>query len=104
MEADEEESAWKVLNRVATRGLVTVNVASEANVPRKARKAERKTKEVVQPWNASEVGAFVATTKGDHLFALPLSLMGLRPARFAARGGRTSTWTRPRSASPTPGP
>ncbi|NEC33879.1 hypothetical protein [Streptomyces rubrogriseus] len=80
MEADEEESAWKALNRVATRGLVTVNVASEANVPRKARKAERKTKEVVQPWNASEVGAFVATMKGDHLFALPLSLMGLRPA------------------------
>ncbi|MFI8949660.1 hypothetical protein ACIGO6_24425 [Streptomyces sp. NPDC053750] len=60
---------------------MTVNVASEVHVPLKARKAERKTKAVVQPWNASEVGAFVAVMKGDRLFApLPLSLMGLRPA------------------------
>ncbi|MEU0992907.1 hypothetical protein [Streptomyces olivaceus] len=93
------------LNRAVTRGLVTVNVASEVHIPLKARKTERKTKEVVQPWNASEVGAFVAAMKSDRLFApLLLSLTGLRPARSAACGGRTSTWTRPRSASPTPGP
>jgi integrase len=69
------------LNRAVTRGLVTVNVASEVHIPLKARKAERKTKEVVQPWNASEVGAFVVATKSDRLLApLLLSLMGLRPA------------------------
>ncbi|WP_306416629.1 MULTISPECIES: molybdopterin dinucleotide binding domain-containing protein [unclassified Streptomyces] len=45
-----------------------------------ARKAERKTKEVVQPWNSSEVGSFVAAMKGDRLFAPLLPLMGLRPA------------------------
>ncbi|MFF5533438.1 tyrosine-type recombinase/integrase [Streptomyces cinerochromogenes] len=69
------------LNRAVTRGLVTVNVGSEVHIPLKARKAERKTKAVVQPWNASEVGAFVAAMKGDRLYApLLLSLMGLRPA------------------------
>jgi integrase len=69
------------LNRAVTRGLVTVNVASEVHIPLKARKAERKTKAVVQPWNASEVGAFVAVMKVDRLYApLLLSLMGLRPA------------------------
>lgn len=31
-------------------------------------------------WNASEVGAFDAAMKGDRLFALLLSVMGLRPA------------------------
>lgn len=47
----------------------------------KARKVERKTKEVAQPWNASEVGAFVAAMKSDPVFAtLLLSLTGLRPA------------------------
>ncbi|MGW4025212.1 hypothetical protein [Streptomyces sp. NPDC005009] len=69
------------LNRAVTRGLVTVDVTGEVRIPLKARKAERKTKEVVQPWNASEVGAFVAAMKSDRLFApLLLSLMGLRPA------------------------
>ncbi|MFE7964778.1 tyrosine-type recombinase/integrase [Streptomyces cellulosae] len=69
------------LNRAVTRGLVPVNVASEVHIPLKARKAERRTKEVVQPWNASEVGAFVAAMKSDRLFApLLLSVMGLRPA------------------------
>jgi integrase len=69
------------LNRAVTRRLVTVNVASEVHIPLKARKAERKTKAVVQPWNATEVGAFVAAMKGDRLYApLLLSLMGLRPA------------------------
>ncbi|MFJ8464029.1 site-specific integrase [Streptomyces swartbergensis] len=69
------------LNRALTRRLVTVNVASEVHIPLKARKAERKTKTVVQPWNATEVGAFVGAMKGDRLYApLLLSLMGLRPA------------------------
>ncbi|MFD0318218.1 hypothetical protein [Streptomyces flavalbus] len=71
----------EALNRAVTRGLVTVDVASEVHIPLKARKAERKTKEVVQPRNASEVGAFVAAMKSDRLFApLLLSLMGLRMA------------------------
>ena len=69
------------LNRAVTRRLVTVNVASEVHIPLKARKAERKTKAVVQPWNATEVGAFMTAMKGDRLYApLLLSLMGLRPA------------------------
>ncbi|MET9559974.1 MULTISPECIES: tyrosine-type recombinase/integrase [Streptomyces] len=69
------------LNRAVTRRLVTVNVASEVHIPLKARKAERKTKAVVQPWNATEVGAFIGAMKGDRLYApLLLSLMGLRPA------------------------
>ncbi len=58
-----------------------VKVASEVHIPLKARKAERKTKEVVQPWNASEVGAFVVAMRSDRLFApLLLSLRGFRPA------------------------
>ncbi|WP_406385028.1 tyrosine-type recombinase/integrase [Streptomyces sp. NBC_01618] len=71
----------EALNRAVTRRLVTVNVASEVHIPLKARKAERKTKAVVTPWNASEVGAFITAMKGDRLYApLLLSLMGLRPA------------------------
>ncbi len=69
------------LNRAVTRRLVTVNVASEVHIPLKARKVERKTKAVVMPWNATEVGAFITAMKGDRLYApLLLSLMGLRPA------------------------
>ncbi|MEV5886306.1 hypothetical protein AB0L74_26925 [Streptomyces sp. NPDC052020] len=81
------------LNRAVTRRLVTVNVASEVHIPLKARKAERKTKPVVQPWNATEVGAFVAAMKGDCLYApLLLSLMGPAPGGgLRACGGRTST-------------
>lgn len=71
----------EVLNRAVTRRLVAVNVASEVHIPLKARKAERKTKTVVAPWNAAEVSAFVLAMKGDRLYApLLLSLMGLRPA------------------------
>jgi integrase len=71
----------EVLNRAVTRRLVAVNIASEVHIPLKARKAERKTKTVVAPWNAAEVSAFVLAIKGDRLYApLLLSLMGLRPA------------------------
>lgn len=52
------------LNRAVTRRLLTVNVASEVHIPLKARKAERKTKAVVMPWNATEVGAFITAMKG----------------------------------------
>ncbi|MEV8312268.1 hypothetical protein AB0P36_34480 [Streptomyces flavidovirens] len=92
------------LDRVRTRRLVTVNVASEVHIPLKSRKAERKMKAVVMPWNATEVGAFIAAMKGDRLYApLLLSLMGSGQRRSVACGGRTSTWRRPRSASPTHG-
>ncbi|WP_242643596.1 hypothetical protein [Streptomyces laculatispora] len=52
------------LNRAVTRRVVTVNVASEVHIPLKARKAERKTKAVVMPWNAAEVGAFITAMRG----------------------------------------
>ncbi|TKA11125.1 site-specific integrase [Actinacidiphila oryziradicis] len=69
------------LNRAVTRRLVAVNVAQEVTIPRKARKAERRTKKVLQPWNVAEVHAFVLAVKDDRLYApLLLSLMGLRPA------------------------
>ncbi|MDJ0340822.1 tyrosine-type recombinase/integrase [Streptomyces sp. H10-C2] len=71
------------LNRAMTRRLVTVNVAQEIPIPRKARKAERKTKTVVQPWGVAEVHAFVLAVEDDRLYApLLLSLMGLRPAEI----------------------
>ncbi|MCZ4103734.1 site-specific integrase [Streptomyces sp. H39-C1] len=71
----------EALNRAVTRRLVAVNVAQEVTIPRKARKAERRVKAVVQPWNVVEVHAFVLAVKDDRLYApLLLSLMGLRPA------------------------
>lgn len=70
-----------VLNRAVTKRLVTMNVASELSIPRKARKAERKTKAQLVPWNVTEVHTFVGHVKSDRLYApLLLSLMGLRPA------------------------
>ncbi|MBL1115240.1 site-specific integrase [Streptomyces sp. 110] len=70
-----------VLNRAVTKRLVNMNVASELSIPRKARKAERKTKVELVPWNVSEVHTFVQGMSGDRLYApLLLSLMGLRPA------------------------
>lgn len=68
------------LNRAATRRLVTVNVASDMHIPLEARKSERKTKAVVQPWNATETGAFITATEGDRLHPPLRSLMGLHPA------------------------
>lgn len=69
------------LNRAVTKKLVTVNVASELSIPLKVRKAERKTKAELKPWNIAEVHTFVDGMKGDRLYApLLLSLMGLRPA------------------------
>ncbi|WP_405824666.1 site-specific integrase [Streptomyces sp. NBC_00838] len=69
------------LNRAVTKKMVTMNVASELSIPRKARKAERKTKAELIPWDVPEVHAFVGTIKSDRLYApLLLSLMGLRPA------------------------
>ncbi|MFE2023836.1 site-specific integrase [Streptomyces hygroscopicus] len=55
------------------------------SIPRKARKAERKTKAEIIPWNVSEVHTFVQGMSGDRLYApLLLSLMGLRPAEVVA--------------------
>ncbi|MFD9867471.1 tyrosine-type recombinase/integrase [Streptomyces niveus] len=69
------------LNRAVTKKMVTMNVASELSIPRKARKAERKTKAELIPWDVPEVHTFVSTIKSDRLYApLLLSLMGLRPA------------------------
>ncbi|MCM2393930.1 site-specific integrase [Streptomyces albipurpureus] len=71
----------EALNRAVTKRLVTMNVAANLYIPRKARKAERKVKEIVPPWDVTEVQKFVEVMQSDRLFApLLLSLMGLRPA------------------------
>jgi integrase len=73
----------EALNRAVARRLVAVNVAQEVTIPRNVRKAERRTKAVVQPWNVEEVHAFVRAVKDDRLYApFLLSLMGLRPAEI----------------------
>ncbi|MGW1227831.1 tyrosine-type recombinase/integrase [Streptomyces sp. NPDC002530] len=73
----------EALGRAVTRRLVYVNVAAHVNIPRRARKEERKTKEEVVPWNAQEVQKFIHGIRWDRLYAaLLLSLMGLRPAEI----------------------
>ncbi|MFE2938468.1 tyrosine-type recombinase/integrase [Streptomyces sp. NPDC059255] len=69
------------LNRAVTRRLVSVNVAQHVTIPRRARKEERKNKQVIKPWSVREVQGFVYGITGERLYApLLLSLMGLRPA------------------------
>lgn len=71
----------ELLNRAVTKKLVRINVASEVSIPRKARKAERKAKIDVPPWNVEEVRTFVAGILDERFYApLLLSLLGLRPA------------------------
>lgn len=73
----------EALNRAVKRRLVEVNVAQEVTIPRKARKAERRTRALVSPWNVDEVHAFVRAVEDDRLCApFLLSLMGLRPAEI----------------------
>lgn len=73
----------EALNRAVKRRLVDVNVAQEVTIPRKVRKAERRTKALVPPWNVDEVHAFVRAIEDDRLCApFLLSLMGLRPAEI----------------------
>lgn len=69
------------LNRAVTRRLVPMNVAQHVTIPRRARKAERKIKQEVKPWNVLEAQTFVRGVSDERLYApLLLSLMGLRPA------------------------
>jgi integrase len=71
------------LNRAVKRRLVEVNVAQEVTIPRKVRKAERRNRTLVPPWNVEEVHAFVRAVEDDRLYApFLLSLMGLRPAEI----------------------
>ncbi|MBK3587647.1 site-specific integrase [Streptomyces sp. MBT57] len=71
----------EALSRAVTKKLVNLNVAENLYIPRKARKVERKSRVVVEPWNVAEVQKFVQTIQSDRLYApLLLSLMGLRPA------------------------
>lgn len=73
----------EALDRAVTRRLVEVNVAREVTIPRNLRKAERRTKAMLPPWNLAEVRAFVCAVKDDRLCAaFLLSLMGLRPAEI----------------------
>ncbi|MFD0503924.1 tyrosine recombinase XerC [Streptomyces chiangmaiensis] len=73
----------EALNRAVKRRLVEVNVAQEVTIPRKVRKAERRTRTLVLPWNVEEVHAFVRAVEDDRLYAPFLfSLMGLRPAEI----------------------
>jgi integrase len=69
------------LNRAVTRRMLAVNVAQHVEIPRRARKEERKKKQEVRPWNVQEVQKFINGVKAERLYApLLLSLMGLRPA------------------------
>ncbi|MEW1671625.1 tyrosine-type recombinase/integrase [Streptomyces noursei] len=71
----------EALDRAVTRRLVVVNVAQHVTIPLKARKAERKNKEELRPWDVPEVQAFIQGIREDRIYApLLLSLMGLRPA------------------------
>ncbi|MGV9427478.1 tyrosine-type recombinase/integrase [Streptomyces sp. NPDC003656] len=71
----------EAMARAVTKRLVGVNVVAEVTVPRKARKAARKAKAEVRPWNVGEVQLFVAAILDERLYAVHLlSLMGLRPA------------------------
>lgn len=71
----------EALNRAVTKRLVAINAAENVSIPRKARKAERKTKVEVPPWTPDEVRLFVAGILDERLYApLLLGLMGLRPA------------------------
>ncbi|MER8030765.1 site-specific integrase [Streptomyces bauhiniae] len=71
----------EVMARAVTKRLVAVNVASEAAIPAQARKAERRSKVRVAPWNAREVQEFVAGIGSERLYPIfLLSLMGMRPA------------------------
>ncbi|MFD5348331.1 tyrosine-type recombinase/integrase [Streptomyces anulatus] len=73
----------EALDRAVARRLVEVNVAREVKVPRNHRKAERRAKTMIPPWNLQEVRAFVDAVKADRLCAVFLmSLMGLRPAEI----------------------
>ncbi|NED35564.1 site-specific integrase [Streptomyces sp. SID8499] len=63
---------------------VARNVAEYIEVPRKARKADRRENRRPEPWNVVEVKEFIVGARDDRLFApLLLSLMGLRPAEVA---------------------
>ncbi|MDQ0987956.1 tyrosine recombinase XerC [Streptomyces sp. V2I9] len=69
------------LNRAVTKRLVSMNVAQNLSIPRRARKEERKNKEELKPWDVAEVHVFVRGIQADRFYApLLLSLMGLRPA------------------------
>lgn len=71
----------EALGRAVTRRLVTLNVAENLSIPRRARKAERKTKAELIPWGVPEVHKFITGIREDRLYApFLLSLMGLRPA------------------------
>ncbi|MET7781526.1 tyrosine-type recombinase/integrase [Streptomyces mirabilis] len=60
------------------------NVAEYIDVPRKARKADRRENRRAEPWNVVEVKEFVVGAREDRLFAPHLlSLMGMRPAEVA---------------------
>ncbi|MEE4494965.1 tyrosine-type recombinase/integrase [Streptomyces sp. BE230] len=95
----------EALDRAVARRLVEVNVAREVKVPRNYRKAERRAKTVIPPWNLQEVRAFVDAVKADRLYAaFLLSLMGLRPAEICGMrwadvdlGGATLTVNRTRT-------
>ncbi|WP_326673433.1 hypothetical protein [Streptomyces sp. NBC_01257] len=73
----------EALDRAVARRLVEVHVAREVEVPRNHRKAERRARTVIPPWNLEEVRAFVDAVMDDRLYAAFLvSLMGLRPAEI----------------------
>ncbi|MFD8739390.1 tyrosine recombinase XerC [Streptomyces sp. NPDC059618] len=63
---------------------VARNVAEYIDVPRRARKADRRDNQREQPWGVVEVKEFVVGAREDRLFAPHLlSLMGMRPAEVA---------------------
>lgn len=99
----------EALDRAVARRLVEVNVAREVKVPRNHRKAERRAKTVIPPWNLQEMRAFVDAVMDDRLCAaFLLSLTGLRPADIRGMrwadvdlGGATLTVNRTRTRTRT---
>lgn len=72
------------LRYAVRRRYVARNVAEYIEVPRKARKADRRDNQRPDPWNVVEVKEFVVGAREDRLFAPHLlSLMGMRPAEVA---------------------
>lgn len=69
------------LNLAIRRGLLARNVAQYVTIPRAARDAAKAAKKARQPWDETEVKAFLVHVASDRLYAVMLlSLIGLRPA------------------------
>jgi integrase len=80
----------EILGRAFVRQMVRANVAEYVNVPKQARKKDRRQNPRVKPWTMPEVQQFVSGIRDDRLCApLMESLMGMRPAEVAGQRWET---------------